>query len=300
MRHIKSRKHPEKTIVNRAIYERSVQLASLRVEAQLLPSIEDDEADEDDEVHSSETFTPSTTNSFTRHDQVRWPTENKMAGRSVVHSHGHATKNSPHTEDCCRRWLATYLGEERVTSVTKPGERVRDLRVREMDSMVIWIGNSQYATATRESRKATSLRTTRAWFAIPGRHVPAYVEHCRSRAECEPHYDLKKALDKMVHGRFLRFYQLRVAGTREEQYSVASVELFATLRVHPVTQLATITTRKMQIGGLDTVFIDMTKVAHPIALAPVLVGLSLDRKSTMAGSHVDVMEDQMVVLPVVK
>jgi hypothetical protein len=263
VRHIKNRSAPEMNIMKRVLLERTVLLDKVAAAgAGGLPLLDDADEDVDSDL------TPSVTNSHTAADRVAWPNI-RAPNECYKLTHG-APRLCDSTLTCCRDVLIGYLGSARVAEVTLANQDITGVTVLEMDAKKVTIGTWMYATVVHEA-KNTKLRTSRAWFSIPGAAVPEYVAYCGEKGT---------PVATSLYGRFVRFYYIKAQlGASPPQFSVARVQLFQPQQVHPITKLATINiAQPLQCAK----FIELRQVTGPIALGPLVLGIDRKAKSQEA------------------
>lgn len=280
--------------MNRVRFERSLKFGVLSdlTEAK-------DEVDTDDDEDRS--FTPSApiVPLHGRLEQVVYPTTVPAKRHLLVHG----GENHVPTDGCCRAALVRHLGEARVAAVERdcpePGTAM-EVVIRSMDSKKIRIRAVDYATAVSENRNP-SLITTRAWFAIRGRDVPAYVAECDYLMTIDDEFteDRKqKALDSFVYGRMLRFFSIQVnkgARVGRNRFVACLVEVYKTTETHKVTRLDTVDRRWPLLIGGKTCYIDAEKVDCQVAIGPKLSFVS--RTSTARDVRIQTEDNEIIMLP---
>ncbi|MDR3427876.1 hypothetical protein [Silvimonas sp.] len=260
VRHIKSRKHPEKNVMTRMVSERSVLLQQLAtVGCRVFPGV--DSAEEDG-------VAPSSTNSSLLAGSVHWPTITKNNSHLVHHRFKCLKPDSV----CCVDLLKEYLGARRYAELRTAGS-IKSLHVVSVDSSKVQIGAWTYATTAREAR-TKHLKTTQAWFAIQARHVHRYFNRIAEIVQGNEE-ELKEKIDStpLFYGRFKCFLRVTVEGLAQTTFSFGRCDIYRG-RVDPITQLATID-MDPNAGGVDTwvdTYIKLTNVLCPIARGPVFTG----------------------------
>jgi hypothetical protein len=274
VRHIKSRKLPEKNIMNRYMLERAVLLQQVRSTGQVYPCDPDD----------SDGVAPSCTNSSTLSNAVHWPqltrNNHKVVHGSLYKRHNRCSGN------CCARAVEMYIGHERFEALRKGKERtdrVRDLKALETDSVKVRVGAWFYATQPREVRRKIRA-SCESWFAIRASDVPDWRDKCALMSMENPDWDAQAAaLDGVFYGcirKFIRLTGVRGLSDNEvseiAEFSLAQCDIYRPESVDPITKLATIATDD-DMRKLEDVYIDLTKIICPIARGPKYEGWQAKR-----------------------
>lgn len=259
VRHIKSRKHPEKNVMVRMLWERSVhqqRISTLGIEPQC----------DDEDVGVA----PSCTNSSTPSGTVYWPALTRNNSRIA---HGSSQDRCKGDHSCCVALLTAYLGRDRAKEVLAGAEHAIQLKVLTMDASKLTIGTWTYATCLRES-KSQNLKTSQAWFAISARHVPKFADRVRELAkdDVDP-APLESHLSRIFYGRFRSFARVTVSGAQPGpvDFSIAECDIFRPVSTHEITGLSTFSTDEEEFN-YPGAHVEMRHVICPIARGPVFNG----------------------------
>jgi hypothetical protein len=273
VRSIKSRKHPEKNLMNRMMLESRVHL---------LHSL--DRGTRGDEEEPEYVMVDSGINSAVQPGKVRWPKLNRDNSKLL------------HKDLALHPANVWALMTEMVGA--QVCELYRDKTVNQftcvgMNSSKVWIGKSRYSTAIREGRNQ-KLRTSQSWFAIKAEDVPQWVALTHKRHESEPDYSVEEALAGYLYGRFRMFFHVTVVGWRAEPFQLAQCSLYRGSGRNEHTKLETINIETAERG---VEYVDLTKVAFPLALGPVVTGWN-----TSVNSEQRLQQDskRYVVMPIRK
>lgn len=271
VRHIKSRKHPEKNIVNRVMLESAAKLQA-SIDGHTLQAQAEEERDADDDA-AGYAVAPSCTNSLILPGTIRWPALNDD-NSATLQSVRSMTKLERAEFLVQRVGMQTCLVHAADVITAPP-------LVVQMDSSKIWIGAWCYATSTREKRNRKMI-TTQSWFAILARNVHGYVEAAERMKELDPELVVEDQVAGYLYGRLRMFNHITVQGWNCNPFSIAQCWLFKPVSTDPQTGLSTINVS--QRHELTFEYVDMSKIECPIALGPVVTGWNKDSKDAQAAT----------------
>lgn len=225
---------------------------------------EDDEdviEEVDDDVYI---VAPSTTNSLTPSDSVRWPKLTRNTSGVVFPLRGTSYARD-YELGLVREKLGDFICQERGYKLGVP------LKVRLIgsESAQVWVGVWKYSTSSRE-KKNPKLRTFRSRFAICLKDVPSLAATVRKRVEDgDPTCNVEVQFGRLVYGQFKRFYRLDVNGTI---FDLAICDIFISKSEdrNPITMQSVLRIDEPLVRGE---YIQLRNVLHPIGLGPVIAGL---------------------------
>lgn len=262
VRSIKSRKYPEKNLMNRMLLESQVTLKS---------SLDIARTDTDSR-DTDYVMVPSFSSSTTESNNVIWPTLNKDNCYTVYF----------YIETY--KMLRLFIGPQVLYTfrnraiVTGDDIICRQTNIKRPPK--ITIGNWQYATAAREVKPGGARLTTQSWFAIRAVDVPSWlhlVTECKDdyTIDSEAEHQRHPLLNGFLYGRFLSFVHLTIGKWQTAPFQLGVCNIFRGYQ-EPMFETAgieTINIKKAAINPLDhrggiNHYIDLTKVVCPIALGP--------------------------------
>lgn len=253
VRHIKSRKHPEKNIINRVMLETAVQMQKLSHEADVRQQGADDE-DVDYPV------APSCTNSLVAAGAIRWP-------RLSRENHQQHKEILKYTDAVRSAYLTELLGAC-VCALNTDRSSAGPILLQ-MESSKVWIGAWAYATSVRENRNMNKI-TSQSWFAILAKDVHGHVDAAHRMHALDGSVGVAARTSGYLYGRLRRFNLLTIAGWVGSPFSIAQCWLFQPRSTCPHTGLSTI---NVSAGcEINARYVDMSKIVCPIALGPVVTG----------------------------
>ena len=263
VRNVKSRRYAEKNLVNRVMFECTLER---QYTADRHQREKRDDSESETEEDAAFVVAPSMTNSTTPPGQVRWAAFTRDNSATLFPRRGVADPD-------LIAEITKYIGAKRVQQLGIDRRIIRsDARMIGTDSTKVWIGVWRYATITRENRNL-ALQTTQAYFAIQAAHVPFFVDQCEKRKRIDPNFNVAAAVDKagQLYGQFVRFYKFYLDA--QHTFEVAQVRIFRAQSVHPITKLPTINMDiPISLDNDKELYIELKHVICPIALGPVVTG----------------------------